>query len=81
MVRSPDLKRPFLGEAEAGQGHAVGRFRDFHFYDGRIGGGDFGGAQDCVLRKHFAVDLGDEVVLASCVLTPDLSEFDVFHGH
>ena len=75
------LKSPFLREAETRQGYAVGRFRDLHFHHRRIRRGDFGGAEHCVLREHFAVDLGDEMILAGCILTPDLSELNAFHGH
>ena len=76
-----DSKRPFLREAEAGQRDATIRFGDLHFHDGRIGRGDFGGPQYRVLREHFAVNLGDKVILAGGILAPDLSEFDVLHCH
>ena len=57
------------------------RFRDLHLHDGRVGRGDLGGPQYRVLREHFAVHLGDKVILAGCVLAPDLSEFDALHCH
>ena len=74
-------ERPFLREAEAGQGYAIRRFRDLHLHDGRVGRGDLGGPQHRVLRENFAVYLGDKVILASYILAPDLSEFDALHGH
>jgi hypothetical protein len=80
MTRSPS-ERPFLGEAEAGQGYAIGQFRDLYFHDGRVGRGNLGGPQHRVLRENFAVHFGDEVILASCVVAPDLSEFDALNGH
>src|SRR5208282_910411 len=74
-------ERPFLGEAEAGQGHAVRRFGDLHLYHWRVRRGDLGGPQHGVLRENFAVNLRDEVILAGRVLTPDLPKLDIFHGH
>ena len=74
-------ERPFLREAEAGQGYAFRRSGDLHFHNRRAGRGDLGGPQYRVLREHFAVYLGDKVILAGCVLAPDLSEFDALHGH
>ena len=78
MAQSPDLERPFLRKAEAGQGHAFGRLGDFYFHHRRIRRRDFGGPQHRILREHFAVHLGDEMILAGCVLTPDLSELMLF---
>jgi hypothetical protein len=80
-VHQQESERPFLGEAEAGQGYAIRRFDDLYLHDRRVGRGDLGGPQYRVLRENFAVYLGDEVILAGCVLAPDLSEFDALHGH
>jgi hypothetical protein len=33
------------------------------------------------LREHFAVDLGDEIILAIGIAAPDLPELDRIHGH
>jgi hypothetical protein len=33
------------------------------------------------LRENFAVHLGDQVILAGCILAPDLTEFDALHCH
>ncbi len=76
-----ESERPFLREAEDGQGYALGRFGDLHLHNGRAGRGDFGGPQHRVLRENFAVHFGDKVILASCILAPDLSELDVLYGH
>src|SRR5215472_17761167 len=75
------LERALLREGESGQGHSVGRFGHLHLDGGCVGRCDLGGTQGCVLREDFVVDLGDEEVLASRVLTPDLSELNGFHGH
>jgi hypothetical protein len=37
--------------------------------------------QHGILRENFAVHLGDQMILASCVMAPDLSEFDALNGH
>jgi hypothetical protein len=80
MTRSPS-ECPFLSKAEAGQGYAIGRFCDLHLHYGSVGSGDLSGPQHRVLREYFAVYLGDKVILAGCVLAPDLPEFDALHGH
>jgi len=87
MIQSP-MARPasnsecaFLREAEAGQGHTFSRFRNLHLHNGRVGRRDFGGPQHGVLRENFAVNFGDQVILAGCVMTPDLPELNAFHGH
>ena len=77
----PGSECPFLREAEARQRNAIRRFGDLHLHDGRVGRGDLGGPQYRVLREYFAVHLGDKVILAGCVLAPDLSEFDALHCH
>src|SRR5713101_2796876 len=82
MVRTRcPSERPFLGEAEAGQGYAIGRFGDLHLHDRCVGRGDLSGPQYRVLREYFAIHLGDKMILAGCILAPDLSEFDALHGH
>src|ERR1700730_11154943 len=72
---------PFLREPQPGQGYAIRRFGDLHLHDGRVGRGDFSGPQYRVLRENFAVYLGDKVILAGYILTPDLSAFNAPPGH
>ena len=80
--RSPHAsERPFLREAEAGQGYAIGGFCYLHFHHRRVGRGDLGGTEHGVLREHFAVNLGDKMILAGCILAPDLSELNILYGH
>jgi hypothetical protein len=79
--RQQASERPFLGEAEAGQGYAIRRFGDLHLHDRRVRRGHFGWPQYRVLRENFAVYLGDKMILAGYILAPDLSEFDALHGH
>src|ERR1019366_7007823 len=74
-------EHPFLREVEAGQRYTLLRLGDLRLCDGRIGRGDLGGPQHRVLRENFAVHLGDKVILAGCILAPDLSEFDALHCH
>ena len=75
------LERAFLREGKAGKRDAIRRLGHFHHDGGRVGRRDFGRTQRRILREHFVVDLGDEEVLASRVLAPDLSELNGFHGH
>ena len=74
-------ERPFLREAEAGQRDSFGGFCDLHLHHRRVRRRDFGRSQHRVLREHFAVHLGDKVILAGCILAPDLSEFNRLYGH
>src|SRR5882672_11210274 len=78
---APGSKRPLLSKAEARQGHALPRLGYFHLYHGSIGRGHFRRTQHRELAEHFAVNLGDEVILAAGILPPDLPEFDALHGH
>ena len=80
-VHQPASECPFLGEAEAGQGYALRGFCYLHFHHRRVGRGDLGGTEHGVLRENFAVNLGDKMILAGCVLAPDLSELNVLYGH
>ena len=81
IIHRHDSERPFLGETEARQGKSIRRLGDLHLHSGRVRRGDLGRPQYRVLRENFAIYLGDEVILAGCILAPDLSEFDALHGH
>jgi hypothetical protein len=70
-----------LREGEAGERGAGGGPGDFHLDGGRVGCSHFRRTEGGVLAEDFVVDLGDEVVLAGCILAPDLSELNGFHGH
>jgi hypothetical protein len=76
-----DSKRPILRETETGQAHAIRRLGNLYLDYGRVGRGNFGRAQHCVLRKYFAVNFGDKMVTAGFILAPHLPEFDALHGH
>jgi len=75
------LKGAFLRECESGKRYAIGGLGDLYFYAWDVGGVNLGGTEDRVLGEYFRIDLGDEVVFAARVLTPDLPEFDVLDGH
>ena len=75
------LERAFLGEGIAGQGCALGSFDDLDADRGRLGSGDARGTQHGVLREHFVVNLGHEIILTVGVAAPDLPELDRVHGH
>src|ERR1700691_9591 len=81
MTRWPDLKSPFLRKTEARKRHAIGRLGDFDLHARNIWRVHPCETQHRVLRKHFGVHLGDEIVLTAFVLAPDLPEFDVLDGH
>lgn len=85
MARSTNdplsLKGAFLREAEAWQCHTVCQLCDLNFDDGGVRRSNLRGPQYRVLREDFAINLGDEMILAGCVVPPDLSEFDSFYGH
>ena len=53
----------------------------FTFTTGASGRSDFGGPKHRILREHFAIYLGDEMILARCILAPDLSELNALYGH
>jgi hypothetical protein len=76
----PPSERPFLRKAETWQSNSVGRFRDLHLHGWRVGRSHLGRTQDRKLCEHFAVNLGDKVILAGRVLAPHLPEFDALHG-
>jgi hypothetical protein len=75
------LKCPFLRKAESWQSHPVCRFGDLHFDHRGVGGSHFGETQHRILREHFTVNLGNQIILAGRILAPHLSEFDVLNSH
>lgn len=60
---------------------SVGCLRHLDADCGSIRSSQQSGTQYGELRKDFAVEFGDEVILAVLVVAPDLSELDGFHGH
>ena len=76
-----ELERAFLGKCVSRKRSSVGGLRDFDANRGSIRSGQQSRAQYGELRKYFAVEFGNEVILAVFVVAPDLSELDGFHCH
>ena len=75
-VMNWELERAFLSKGVARKGKSVGAFDGFYPDSGDVGRIGFRQTQDRDLAENFVVDLGDQVVLIACVLTPNLSELD-----
>ena len=65
-----------MGKGIAREGEALGAFNSFYADRGDVGCIGFSQTQHRYLTEHFVVDLGNEVVLITGILTPDLSELD-----
>ena len=76
-----ELERAFLGKRVARKRSSVSRLRDLDANCGSIRSSQQSGAEHGELREDFAVDLGNEVVLAVLVVAPDLSELDRLYRH
>src|SRR5215831_17781965 len=57
-------ERAFLGEGISRQGCPLRAFGDFYPNRGGVGSGDPRRTQHGILREHFVVHLGDEIILA-----------------
>jgi len=74
-------ERAFLGEGIPRQGCTLRAFGDFYANRGSVGSGDPRWTQHGILREHFVVHLGDEIILAVSVAAPDLSELYGINRH
>jgi len=75
------LERAFLGKRVSRKRGSVGGLRDFDANCGSVRSSHQSGAQYGELREDFAVELGNEVILAVVVVAPDLSELDGLYCH
>src|SRR5579864_6464632 len=75
------LKRAFLGKGVSGERRSLRCFDDFYAHGGGVGCGDSGGAEHGKLAEDFVVDLGDQIILAVGIATPDLPELDRVDRH
>src|SRR5215831_11627362 len=67
-------ERAFLGEGISRQGCTLRAFGDFYPNRGGVGSGDPRRTQHGILREHFVVHLGDEIILAVSIAAPHLPE-------
>src|SRR5580658_3806781 len=74
--RERSLERAFLGKGVARQAGALWALAHLHSNRGNIRSSNSSGSQDGELRKHFVVDLGDQVILAVGFAAPHLSELN-----
>ena len=74
-----ELERAFLGKRISRKRGSVGGLRHFDANCGSIWSGNQSGAQYGELGKNFAIEFGDEIILAVLVIAPDLSELDGLH--
>src|SRR6202023_2730591 len=75
------LERAFLGKRVPRQPRPLSALSHFDPHGRRIGRGDARWPQHGILTEHFAVDLGDEVILAVAVAAPHLPELDGVNRH
>src|SRR6266536_6254872 len=74
-------ERSFLGKGKSGQGYSTLVLGNFDTSCRRVWCSYLGWTQHRILRKHFVVELRDQIVLAAFVLAPNLSQLDGFHCH
>lgn len=72
--KQQNLEGAVLSEGVSRQCRTGGGFGDFDTHGVGIGSALLGGAQNCILAEDFAVNLGDEIVLAVHIATPNLAE-------
>jgi len=75
------LERTFLGKGIARQRRALRTFRHLDADGWSVRSGDPRRTQHGILREHFAVHLGDQIIQAIGVVAPDLPKLDGTYGH
>ena len=75
------LKRSVLGERISGQSPALRALGHFDADGWCVWGANTGGPQHGELRKHFVVDLSDQVILPIGIAAPNLPELDEMCRH
>src|SRR5512146_1798746 len=75
------LKLPVLCEGIAGQALPLGTAQHLHPDGIGCSSAGIGLAQDGELGKNFVIELGYQIILATLVIAPHLSELDGFHCH
>src|SRR5579862_2883146 len=76
-----DSECAFLGKSVSGQRGATGVFGHFHPDGWHIWRGQTRRPQHRILSEHFAVHLGDKIILAIRIVPPDLPELNGLHRH
>src|SRR6266849_3280887 len=71
----------FLGKGVARQRGALGVLGHFHANRGHVRCRQTRRPQQRILGEHFAVKLGDKIILAVGIVTPNLPELDGLHCH